>query len=253
MRKNLGSGALEELGLTKGEADAYLALLELGESTAPDVARESGLQKSAAYFCLERLVKKGLASQLMEGNVRVFQPAPVSSMLDLVSEKERVLKQAKKTLAELSKKIAPREARPAVAKVFEGWRGTRAAFGEFLGGGHAGEYVVFSVSIPEDVFPRFRRFIKNIHGKRVEKGIRARLLVSEDLRKTIGRDRQKEPRTKVRFVPREFSTPAVLNIFGNYTLVIIWAEEPYALLLESRAAADSFRNYFELLWKIAID
>ena len=113
------------------------------------------------------------------------------------------------------------------------------------------EYLIFSANIPENVFPRFRRFIKRLHFERVRKRIPSKILVSEKLRKTLGKDRRKEKLIKVKFVPIQLAGPAVINVYKEKTLIAIWSEEPSALLLESKMAADSFKNYFELLWETA--
>lgn len=41
-----------------------------------------------------------------------------------------------------------------------------------------------------------------------------------------------------------------MNIYKNKTLIAIWTEEPAAVLIENKETADSFRNYFKLLWKL---
>ena len=250
MNKNADVAALGNAGLTKGEAKAYLALLELGEGGAASVAREADLQKSAGYFCLERLVKKGLASSVVHGNARVFHPAPMSSAIGLLGERQRELEIARKDLAAMSKRVGTK-AESAGARVFVGWRGIKAAFQELLNPPRRGEFVVFSVSTPEKTLPRFRRFIKGVHRKRIADRIACRLLVNNELQKTIGKDRAGERYTQVRYLPREFATPTVVNVYDRRTLMVVWAEEPQGFLLESEAAADSFRNYFELLWKAA--
>ncbi len=249
MDEKIESNYLEALGITEGEARVYSALLELGSASALEIARKSLLQKSTAYFCLERLVRKGLASQINRGKTRVFQPAPLSTAISMVEERKNELESVRKKLAQLSKKISTTANNSFDAKVFLGWNGVRTAFEGFFEPFEKEDYLVFSVTIPEAILPRFRRLIRKVHQSRVSKGIKSRLLVSDELKKTIGKDRQSERFTKVKYVPQGFATPSVVNVYGDKTLVIVWAEEPCALLLKSQAASKNFRNYFEVLWQ----
>ena len=62
---------LEELGLTSGEVKVYLALLELGPSSAGEIIEKSRLQNSVIHFCLNRLKEKGLVSYIKKGRKRI--------------------------------------------------------------------------------------------------------------------------------------------------------------------------------------
>ena len=110
------------------------------------------------------------------------------------------------------------------------------------------QFLVFSVNPQEDVHERFRRFIKKVHHRRIGQKIHARLLINEENRETIGKDRENEPFTMVKYTPKILATPAVVNLHGDKVLIALWTNPPTAFLLESKNAAKSFRNYFELLW-----
>jgi len=60
---------LEEIGLEHIEAKIYLALVELGETTAGDIAKKTNLQRSTTYLYLEKLIKLGLVSYIFRNNV----------------------------------------------------------------------------------------------------------------------------------------------------------------------------------------
>ena len=53
---------LEDIGLTNAEIKIYLALLELGTSTAGPILEKSGLQNSVVHMTLKKLVDKGLVT-----------------------------------------------------------------------------------------------------------------------------------------------------------------------------------------------
>lgn len=40
-------------------------------------------------------------------------------------------------------------------------------------------------------------------------------------------------------------------IFGDKIMFGLWHKEPSATLINNKEVAESYRNYFEMLWKIA--
>lgn len=239
---------IKQMGLTEGEASAFTALLETGEATAPDVAKKTGMQKSAAYFCLERLSAKGFATETIREGRRFFRPV-AEAALSALSERQKALREGFNALKNFQAKETTEN--DVDVRLFKGWKGVKSAFHELLCKKKKGDYVVFSTTLPENVFPRFRRFIKVVHKNRIAIGIRCRILISGHLKKTLGREREKERLTTVKYAPLELAGPSIANVYGNQTLLAIWAEEPCAILIKSDTTASAFMHYFDLLWKNA--
>ncbi len=240
---------LEEVGLTTGEAKTYLALVELGESTTGPLISRTRMQKSTVYICLEKLLDKGLVTYIIKNNRKHFQPLPPDRIVEYLKQKGEELKAQEKRVASLIPQISvERERGPQQARFFTGWNGMKSAFDDILRTMHKGEeYYVFGVSAAPSIFERFRRFMTKFHKKRAHKGVKLKILVNEDLRHTIGADRAKNKHTEVRFISKEFSTPSVVNVYKNKTLIAIWSAEPAAVLIENEETAESFRNYFKLI------
>ena len=56
----------------------------------------------------------------------------------------------------------------------------------------------------------------------------------------------------IRLLPKDWeSNPNVIWIFGDCVANVVWREEPVLFLIEDRAIAQAYRNYFWLLWKMA--
>lgn len=56
---------------------------------------------------------------------------------------------------------------------------------------------------------------------------------------------------KVRYLPKAYATPLHYEIYGNKVAMINWEEPITTIITENKAMADSFRVYFNNLWKIA--
>lgn len=63
---------LQLIGLTQYESDVYLTLLSRPTFTASQVATQSGVPRQRVYDVLERLCARGLATELLDRNVRTF-------------------------------------------------------------------------------------------------------------------------------------------------------------------------------------
>jgi len=44
-------------------------------------------------------------------------------------------------------------------------------------------------------------------------------------------------------------SPAVTNIYGDKVAIIIWTENPEAIIIENAAVAKAYKSYFDILWK----
>jgi len=59
---------------------------------------------------------------------------------------------------------------------------------------------------------------------------------------------------ETKFLPKEIENPAIINIYGDRVVNVLWkGKYPICFLLISKEIADSYRNYFEWLWKISKD
>jgi len=246
---------LEEIGLTRGEKVVYLALLELGATTAGPLIKKSLLQRSAVYFCLDSLIEKGLVAFVLKNNTKHFEATSPERLLDVVTRKEQLLKKQRSQLTEmiplLHAKIKPPEKRSA-AKLFEGWNGMKSAFDELLREKVNEDYLIYNVCVDEEIFSRLRRFMTKFHQDRVQKKISAKMIIGEELKMTLGADRSSQKLTAVKYFPKGFSTPTAINVYGNKVLLAIWTKEPSAVLIENVHAAKSFKEYFRVMWASAV-
>ena len=88
---------LTNIGLSEKEARVYLAVLELGVSSANDIARRAEIPRASGYAVLKQLVTKGLVSLSASGHEQRYaaeHPEQVRYLLDLqkseLSKRERV-------------------------------------------------------------------------------------------------------------------------------------------------------------------
>ncbi|MBI5636158.1 hypothetical protein HY993_04315, partial [Candidatus Micrarchaeota archaeon] len=203
--------SFSELGLSNNEGRILSFLLENGKATGSSVATKIGVNKSVAYFVLDQLVQKKLASFIVVNKKREYQPIEPELLKIRIEERK---KEFAKNLDWLQALILakPKASKQPNFSVFDGWNGMKLAMEDVLAQKTGVEYFVFAVDVPDNILSRFRRAIKQFHLKRSKKGINCRLLVSERLKNTVGADRKKEPNTQVRFVSSENAMPLTVNV-----------------------------------------
>jgi hypothetical protein len=84
----------------------------------------------------------------------------------------------------------------------------------------------------------------------VTKKIKTKIIFNENLR---GGERvkffKKSKYYEVKFMQQ--STPAEILVYKNISLIIILTESPLIIRITGEEVADSFKQYFEVMWKMA--
>jgi len=56
---------------------------------------------------------------------------------------------------------------------------------------------------------------------------------------------------EIKYLPKEFSSHTAINIYADKVAIILWEENPFAILIKNKSIAESYRKYFSLMWNIA--
>jgi len=230
---------LKKIGLNLNEAKIYLVLLELGSALAGKISKESQINRTTIYDSLERLIEKGLVTYTISANRKVFKPVAPERLLDQIKEKEESIKEILPELNQLFKQAKEREE----SNIYKGRKGIKSILNDILG---YREYIAFGSSgkfleIMKYDFVLFQK-------EKKRKKINARVILSKSSKNT---EQVKLAFTKFRFIPDEFTAPTTTFVYNNKTAIIVWSEIPIATLIISKEVSESYRKYFELLWKNA--
>jgi HTH-type transcriptional regulator, sugar sensing transcriptional regulator len=233
---------LEDLGFTNAEIKVYLALLELGSATAGPIIAKSALQSSVVHMTLNNLVTKGFVSFIKEGQRNHYQAADPKNISIYIEEKK---KQFEQLLPELMQKQQMAKEKSEVI-TFIGIKGVKELLYELLDAGGKEHHAYGSTA---EGLMLGDTFWINYHKRRAEKGVKAKLLFNESLRKWVEVNRG--PKAEYKFSTAGFE-PITETIIRNDKIgIIIYTEIPLGILIHNRAAAASYDKFFEVLWKIA--
>ena len=221
---------IEKLGLTKNEALVYVNLLELGSSTSGDIIRKSGLHGSKVYAALDRLKRKGLANYVIKSGKKSFIATDPRRLLELEYERETLVKQIIPELEQLHRK----HRHIVKIEIYEDWEGLKNIVQVTLGCRH------FDVLASEDeIFPGFsEQFSRQI----AKRKINVRILAKGNVKEQI---------SNLKILPVSFISPFSFLVLEKKVAMIVYAERPYAILIESESIYNKYKAYFEILWKIS--
>ena len=230
---------LEDIGLTNAEIKVYLALLELGTATAGPILDKTGLQNSVVHMTLNKLIEKGFITFTKEGKRNQYQASNPKHIVEYINEKKE---RFEKILPELLMKQKHAKEKPEI-KTFRGIKGVRQLLLELLDAGGS-EHHTFG-SAKESLILGDAWWLE-YHKKRAAKGIKARLIFNESLRKWT--DVNKYHKTEYKFTKLGFE-PLTETIIRNRSIgIIIWTEKPMGVLIQNEVAARSYDKFFRLLW-----
>ena len=231
---------LEDLGFTNAEIKVYMALLEIGLSTAGPIIDRSGLQSSVVHMTLNKLLNKGFASFVKEGKRNHYQASDPKQILDYIDDKK---KQFNDILPELKLKQELAKQKSEVV-TFRGIRGIKALLYELLEAGGKEHHTFGSA---KESLMLGEAFWMAYHKKRAAKGIKAKLLFNKSLRDWC--DVNLYPAAIYKFTKIGFE-PLTETIIRNDKIgIILWTERPIGILIHNKIAADSYDNFWDILWK----
>jgi len=245
IKGNMDISILEDLGLTNAEIKVYLALLELGNSSAGPLLEKTGLQNSVVHRALNSLIEKGLISFIIEGKRRTYQASNPDNFFTYLEDKKI---RFEKILPELRKKRNQSKEKKE-ATIFKGKKGINQMYIQLINSGGK-EYNTFGGGKTITYQVMGEEWWKMLHMKRIARKIKSRQVFDETIR-NYGLKLNKLPFTNIKFLPQDFEQLTETIIMGEYVGIAIFTEEPYGLLIHDPAVVHSYKKQFEILWKQA--
>jgi sugar-specific transcriptional regulator TrmB len=239
---------LEDLGLTKNEASLYLFLLKIGETTTGKMIKETGIANSRVYESLNSLISKGLVSYNVQRDGKHFKAEDPKKFLELEEQRKKKINEFLPDLIKLKES----EQKETNTAVYEGFEGFKTAFKKIIEDCPKEETIhILGFSEPTEKKESLRLFLSNMNLKSQQKKQKLKILLDSSVKETLGKDREKEKNTEVKYMPKGYISPSAIDIFGDYVYIFLWEEKPFVFMIKNKRIAESFKQYFNFLWKIA--
>lgn len=230
---------LKQVGLTENEANVYLIVLRAGSATASEILEKTSIHRINLYDILERLQEKGLVSYAMICKRKAYEAVSPKRILEIEEEK---LNNIRKIMPELEAQKSLNKI-STEATIFKDKAGIRKVLDE-IATTKSHEFCYFASGWG---FYKFFPEYAEIWASKIKMNkTKARCLISNKLRgaKVI------EP-VDYKYLPNEFVFPSTTCIYEDKVFILMWSEQPMGILIRSKEVSDSYKQFFEMLWKIA--
>ncbi|MEK6927528.1 MAG: helix-turn-helix domain-containing protein [Nanoarchaeota archaeon] len=234
---------LVEYGLNEKEAKVYLALLELGMSTANEIAEKADLVRTTTYDVLKGLREKGIVGKVIKNKIIYFEAAEPEKLIQLTEEKGRKIK---KIISQL-KGLRGKKKELLEVELFEGKEGIKTVYQDILN--ERKQLLAFSNT--HFIYNVLPFYVPHFVNQRVKKKIFIKLLTEktkESLSLMKGRDKFEMRET--RFVEEMKDIPITEYIYGDNIAVLgTDIKNPMGLIIRNKDFAKAQKLLFDLAWK----
>jgi len=227
---------LQQAGLTGNEARIYLELLKKGELSANQLAKNISIDRTLAYTVLNHLIEKGQINYIIKQNKKIFSCSKPENLLNSIKAKEILISDLIKEL----KIIKPEKSAKTEINVYEGKEGIRTLMNgiikckEFLAFGGTGRAYDLLYEMPTIA-------------KQLEK-------TKASARVIIGKEYKGHEFTKYKNIKAKsanIKSEATTTIFNNTVSIHLIKDKPIVIIIKNKDIAQSYRNYFNYMWKKA--
>jgi len=237
---------LQEFGLSGKEARVYVALLELAEASASNIAQKSGVKRATTYVVLDSLKEMGMVSTYEKDQATHYVANEPETLQNIINEKKERLAQKEKDLKGLIPELKSiqnkRDDKPTI-RFFEGENGLKESAKEFyqsLSSGDEPVRLLYSRdkllrNTPEELRERFQQL-------RLERGVESEAIYNFE-------DGEYSPnKSGQRFVVGEEKFPISidLEIYGDSVFISTLEDPISAILIQNKEVASSLKTLFRL-------
>lgn len=242
-RKKLANRLLK-LWFTEKEAELYLTLLEIGESTVLKISKSCTIKRATLYNVLDSLENKGLVRMSLEWSKSSFIAESPEQLERLIEEQERVLQEFLPELQEIYNGSSHSES----IKFYRWKKAMYAAYSSLYDSLSATEdYLVFwdiqSWYETEPIF--FQEWLKK--RKKIVRTGKSIFTDSEMAQKFLTHQWNLETRVKVLHSKKKFRAIQLVTwkkIFLHKTGI------PYlVIVIEDPSVVGLYKQMFEFLWE----
>jgi len=243
---NMYQELLQQLGLSLNEARVYEALLYLGEASVNTISVKSKVHRRNVYDSLNKLMEKGLASEMFVQGEKLFKPIDPQRLHEMIKEKEMALEGSLAQMKKLYSSVQPE----AEAYFFRGVEGFKNYLQLIL---EEKQTVYFIGAKAFWLDPRLQHYLRHFDGERRKRGIKFVHLFDAEVKmqkpeilKLVGKP--------YKFLPAKYSSATAVDIFGDYVVMFVGVkpgelyDEPLQFILKSKLLADGYRKFFQCMW-----
>ncbi len=246
----MNTNILRKIGLTDNEIKIYIDLLKSGSSTPYEISKRTGIYRVHVYDKVEQLMSKGMVTQIYKGAKKFFQATHPSKIKQYFEDKKKELDIQEEEISLILPELEAMTNLPkedTFVEVFKGNEGLKYFLKDII---KTGKEVLITGIDDRNYQETLPIFMKQYFRDLKNKGIREKIITLK--RKGIFLfDKELAPTTEYRFLEATQFNPTNTFVYGNKVVIVTWGSPVTAVMIKNNAIAETYRNNFEHLWKIA--
>lgn len=237
---------LKNAGLNEKESQVYLALLEIGQATVQEVADISGLKRPIIYVVLNEMIMKGFANLLPNKKINTYQaidPGAISAQMQTSSKNFSEMLPVFKTLVNKGGK------KPKIS-YFNTSAGIQRIYDEI----NRQKDAVFIASIArlDYYFPgsssgwvkSYKTKFNRLSSRTIIPDHPQDIKIAKNFLKATNK-------VQIKKLPIFDECDMDIAVYGDKLAITTFENNPFLVVIESKAVPSFFLPIFEILWKSA--
>ena len=241
---------LQDYGLSKTEAQSYLAVLELGAAPVSSIARRSGENRVTVYSALKSLVKKWIATEIDKNGTTYYSVIWPELLIKKTEEKHQKLKDALPEFLAIANKY---DNKPKV-QFFDGIEWLKSIYKEVILSGKImppGEAFLTFVGTNK-IDPHFQEYLsKEFVPWRLKYKTKTRVIAAKGTSKYAEYNIKTHDSIVVDDPAFDFANEII--VYGNNKIAILMyaTNELCGLTIESTTLHNALKSMFNVIWKLS--
>lgn len=226
-------------------------LQKMGNSSISSIAKESLINRTALYYTIESLLKKGLITKILRDGIAFFQPIPLPAYDDWVKRKLLTIStQANELRRWLKEQKGQSPTLQSDTRYFEGLEGVKSVYADTWRDNP--DKLIYAITDYDRAYEALNDFMeKDYFPARVQHEVRVKSLLPKKAI-TGKRDipRAKKLLREMRFIDLFDNLGIEINIYGSKLAIIAFDKiKPSGVIIKNEIIANAFKQIFEYLWK----
>lgn len=234
---------LESIGLNKNEIKIYLDLVKYTNSSALEISKRTKIHRSNTYDAIRKLIERGFISEIVEERKRLFKAMGPEKIRDYVKQQQQEID----LIIPYLKNVSCEQKNDDGVTIAKGVFAVREALKGLLDLNQpvyafgASKWALNSLGVG---------FMQEFHAERVKKKISMKHIYSAD---SVDRIMQlkKVKLLDVKCFPNKYCSVVTTNVCGDTVLLLIFSNPLTSITIKNKEMAESYREYFDVLWNKA--
>ncbi|MBS3159039.1 DUF2235 domain-containing protein [Candidatus Woesearchaeota archaeon] len=237
---------LNLLGLTRNEIRVYKSILK-GAITGTQIKKYSAIANSQVYIALGTLITKGLVTYNKTSKGKRYYATDPLIIKKLAEEQSEKIQEVIPYLQQIQQHTIPLTD----TAIYEGYAGFKTALYKLAEECPEKETInIIGFSNQAYKNKKLAALLRDVNKISAQKKHKFRMIL-DNKKNTFYSQRKEEKISNIRFMGRNFTSPAAIDIFQDSVYILLWDEHPYAIVIHNKNISIGFKMYFEFLWKMA--